>query len=126
MSPHHFKKFGCHASSARWRRLSLERSTLFGIFVSLTTLDMACSSCASRCRPAFGRTSGPAPVELGAFRLSVEGEGALFSDRVRALEDPVLPGGEAREDLRLEGLRAGEAKVRLHARHRVGRHRGAL
>ena len=40
MSFHHERKFGCHASSARWSRLSLDRSTLFGIFVSLTTVDI--------------------------------------------------------------------------------------
>ena len=47
----------------------------------------------------------------------------LASNRTlqRALEDPVLPGGQPAEDLRLHRLGAGEAQVRLHAGERVGR-----
>src|SRR6478672_5860896 len=109
MSPHHFRKFGCHASSARWRRLSLARSTLFGIFVSLTTVDMLI-------RPRLSRS---VPVELGALGLSVEGERASLPDGVRALEDPVLPRREATEDLRFHRLRTGEAERGFHSGHRV-------
>src|SRR5690348_15156270 len=45
----------------------------------------------------------------------------VLADRVGPLEDPVLPRGQPREDLRLHGLRPGEAQVRLHAGERVGR-----
>ena len=51
---------------------------------------------------------------------------ALGPDRVRALEDPVLPGRQAGEDLGLHGLRSDEAEVRLHAGQRVGREAVAL
>src|SRR5262245_66486002 len=38
-------------------------------------------------------------------------ERTLLADRVGALEDPVLPGGQPREDLRFHGLGAGEAQI---------------
>src|SRR5687768_4862244 len=113
ISFHQERKFGCQASSARWSRLSLERSTLFGIFVSLTTVDIALSS-------------GPVPVEFGTLRLAVERERAALADRVRSLEDPVLPRRQAREDLRFHRLWSGEAERGLHAGHGVRRHGCAL
>ena len=65
-------------------------------------------------------------VEAGLLAGAVDLERALLADGVRALEDPVLPGGEAAEDARHHVLLAGEAQVRLQAGQRVGRHRGAL
>src|SRR5438445_5707502 len=103
--------FGCHSSRARWSRLSLERATLFGILAERSTLDM-------RLRPP--------PVELRAERLAVQGERAALADGVGPHEDPVLPGGQAPEDLRLHRLGAGEAQVRLHPRESVGGQARAL
>src|SRR4051812_27612599 len=42
---------------------------------------------------------------------AVAPERALLADRVGALEDPVLPGGEAGEDLRFHRLGPGEAQI---------------
>src|SRR6516164_7256064 len=70
---------------------------------------------------------------LDSFRIehrllpgAVAFQRALVADRVRALEDPVLPGGQPREDLRLHRLRPAEAQVRLHAGERVGGEARAL
>ena len=61
------------------------------------------------------------PVERGPALAAVGRERALLADGVGTLEDPVLPGGEAAEDLRLHRFGAGEAQVGLHAGERVGR-----
>src|SRR5262245_55500383 len=115
ISRHHARKPGCHCSSARCRRRSAERSTLFGIFSFSDTLLIGPVS------------SRPPPVELRPLpRLAIHGERALLAGRVRARENPVLPCREPSEDLRLDGLGADEAKARLHARERVRVHRGAL
>src|SRR5678816_931725 len=67
------------------------------------------------------------PVELGPLaRLAVDAERALRAGRVRAREDPVLPRGEAPEDLHIERFGSDEAEARLHARQRVRAHRRAL
>src|SRR5712692_3315570 len=52
-------------------------------------------------------------IERRLLAGAVALERALLADRVRALEDPVLPGGEAGEDFRLHGLRAAEAQIGL-------------
>src|SRR5947208_7362007 len=66
------------------------------------------------------------PVELRPALLSVDFQRALLADGVRPLEDPVLPGREPSEDLRLHRLGPGEPQVRLEPGHRVGREGGAL
>src|SRR5690242_76795 len=91
ISRHHSRKPGCHCSSARCSRLSDARSTLFGIFSSSATVLM---------RLVLSR---PAPIDLGRLAgLAVERQQAALTGRVRTREDPVLPGREAAEDLRLE------------------------
>src|SRR4051794_16244096 len=111
VSPHHFRNDGCHCSSARCRRLSPEMLTLFGID-------------SSSCDIAFSLSA--APVELGALRLAIERQRAALAGRVGTDEDPVLPGREAPEDLRIGALRAGEAELRLHSGQGVGRERESL
>ena len=56
---------------------------------------------------------------------AVRRQRALLADGVRPLEDPVLPGRQAAEDLRLHRLGPDEAQVGLHAGQRVGRQRRA-
>ncbi len=73
-----------------------------------------------------GRHPTRSPVEVRPRAGAVLLQGAVGADRVRTLEDPVLPGGEPGEDLRLHRLRAGEPQARLHARERIGRKAGAL
>src|SRR5262245_63942991 len=92
-------KFGCHCSSARCRRLSFVRWTLFGIFSLVAIVLMARS---------LG--SGATKIEYRALRRAVFGECAFLTDRVRALENPVLPGAQTAKNLRFERLGAGEAK----------------
>src|SRR6516162_6468093 len=104
MSFHHWMYFGCQCSSARWSRLLLERLTLFGIF----SAEIIRASC-------------PFPVELRPPLLSVHLERAFVTDGVWPLEDPVLPRGQAPEDLRLHRFGPRKAQVRLEAGHRVWR-----
>src|SRR5258708_11357713 len=63
------------------------------------------------------------------FRLlarSVTPQRALFADRVGALEDPVLPRGQAREDFRFHGFGSDETQIGFHAGQAVGREAGTL
>src|SRR2546427_2934301 len=66
------------------------------------------------------------PIEFRLRAGSIHLQGALLADRIRALEDPVLPRGEAAEDARQHGLRSGEAQACFHGGERVGREAGAL
>src|SRR4249919_4043814 len=70
--------------------------------------------------------SHPVLVEGRRDAAAVQFQGALLADRVRALEDPVLPGGQPSEDLGLHRLGAAEPQVRLHAGERVGGEARAL
>src|SRR5882672_11747403 len=81
--------------------------------------------CASLCSYPFPFTpspftphSHPLPVELRLATGSEHFQRPLFADRVRAVEDPVLPRGEPAEDARLHGFGAGEAQVRLQSAER--------
>src|SRR5262249_51698750 len=66
------------------------------------------------------------PVGTRLLAGAVAFQRALVADRVRALEDPVLPGGEPGEDLRLHRFRPAEAQVRFHRGERVGGEARAL
>src|SRR6478672_1423895 len=71
-------------------------------------------------------TRGPKPshsprVEDRLLAGAVALERALLADRIRPLEDPVLPGGEAGEDFRFHGLGSAEAQVGFQAGKGVGR-----
>src|SRR4051794_19928339 len=114
MSRHHWMYFGCQCSSARCRRLLLERLTLFGIFSAeiihfsnrgarrdrgetiLWVLSVLCGL-------------GSFPVELRPALLAVHLQRPFFAHGVRPLEDPVLPRSEAAEYLRLHRFRSSEA-----------------
>src|SRR3974390_272401 len=72
------------------------------------------------------RSSNPRHVETRLLAASVAPQGALLADRVGTLEDPVLPGGEARKNLRFHGLRADKAQIGFHAGEAVGREAGAF
>src|SRR5947209_1341093 len=65
-------------------------------------------------------------VELRLLAGAVAAQRAVFADRVGALEDPVLPRREAREDFRFHGLWPDEAQIRFHAGEAVGREGRAL
>lgn len=69
----------------------------------------------------MSRKLDAAEVELWAFGSSETLERAVFADSVRALEDPVLPGGEAAKDFSFDGFGASEAEAGLHACERVWR-----
>src|SRR3954470_3530756 len=70
--------------------------------------------------------SDPLPVVVGPLAGAVAAQCSLGASGVGPLEDPVLPGGEPAEDLRLGGFLTGEAQVGLHAGEGVGREAGAL
>src|SRR5689334_11170837 len=70
--------------------------------------------------------SNPLRIEHGLLAGAVATQRAVFADRVGALEDPVLPSGEPRKDLRLHRLRPAEAEVRFQASQTVGREARAL
>src|SRR5215467_8801198 len=57
---------------------------------------------------------------------TIAAQRALLADRVRALEDPVLPGGQPCEDFRLHGLGPAEAQVGLEPSEPVRREARAL
>src|SRR5690242_21061848 len=65
-------------------------------------------------------SSNPLRVEHRLLAGAVAPQRARIADRVRPLEDPVLPGGEARKNLRFHRLRPGEAQVRLQAGEGIG------
>src|SRR3954471_2285304 len=65
-------------------------------------------------------------IEFRLLPAAVAAQRAFLADRVRALEDPVLPRGEAREDFRFHRLGADEAQVGFHAGEAVGREAGAF
>src|SRR5215207_3764344 len=68
----------------------------------------------------------PRHIELRLLAGAVTAQRAVFADGVGTLEDPVLPCGEAREDLRFHGLRSDEAQIGFHAGEAVGRERRAF
>src|SRR6516225_1545001 len=72
------------------------------------------------------RWSDALEVEARLLAGAVDLERALLADRVRALEDPVLPRRQPTEDARRQVLARAEAQVRFQAGERIGRHRGAL
>src|SRR5215204_7503652 len=115
MSRHHWMYFGCQCSSARCRRLLLDKLTLFGIF------SAEIISFASQVHIRVASHLSALPVEFRPALLSVDFQRALVADGIRTLEDPVLPRGETPEDLRLHRLGAGEAQVRFEAGHRIRR-----
>src|SRR5688500_1129211 len=106
MSRHHWMYFGCQCSSARCRRLLLERPTLLGIFSALI-IESSQLPAASCQLPA-----GSWKLEAGSWKLSssevelrpqlgtVRGQRTLGAHGVGPLEDPVLPRGQPSEDLR--------------------------
>src|SRR5215470_6419619 len=55
-----------------------------------------------------GKGLYPLRVEHRFLAGAVAAQRALVADRVGPLEDPVLPGGEAREDFRFHGLGSAE------------------
>src|SRR5688572_1519715 len=55
--------------------------------------------------------SNPLRVEHRPLAGAVTFQRALLADRIRTLEDPVLPGGEARKDFRFHRLRSAEAQI---------------
>src|ERR1700728_4430321 len=50
----------------------------------------------------------------------------LFADGVGPLENPILPGGQTREDFRFHCFRSGKAQIGFHASQAVGRETRAL
>src|SRR5262249_23560567 len=53
-----------------------------------------------------GKRSHPLQIEIRLLPRPVARQRAFGTDRIRPLEDPVLPGGQPREDFRLHRLRA--------------------
>src|SRR3954469_2035177 len=68
----------------------------------------------------------PRHIELRLLPGAVAAQRAVFADRVGALEDPVLPRRQAREDFRFHGLWANEAQIGFHAGKTIGRKGRAL
>src|ERR1700734_3800471 len=65
-------------------------------------------------------------VELRLLAGAVAPQCAVLADRVGALEDPVLPRRQPREDFRFHGLRPDEAQIGFEAGQAVGREAGTL
>src|SRR5512143_3544758 len=72
ISFHQSMNFGCHASSARCRRRSPDRLTLFGIFSSVTTLDIdqvLFQLKVGRSGRPYSDSAPVGPVELGRVKI---------------------------------------------------------
>src|SRR3981189_3495019 len=80
----------------------------------------------TRYSPFATRLLNPRHIELRLLAGAVAPQRALFADRVGALEDPVLPRGQAREDFRFHGFGSDETQVGFHAGQAVRREAGAL
>src|ERR1700761_6254470 len=65
-------------------------------------------------------------VEIGPDTGPVTFKRPRLADRIGALENPILPSGQAAEDAGFHGFGANETQIGLQARQRVGRERGAL
>src|SRR5574341_1490032 len=94
---HQARKSGCHLSSARCSLGLPSRLTLLGMLSNMAVAPMGPSLPFRRPAPLLRA----APVELRAVGFAVQRERALFARGVGTGEDPVLPGGKAREDLGL-------------------------
>src|SRR4051812_43303289 len=114
MSFHHWMYFGCQCSSARCSRLLLESPTLLGMRSAeiMTGAEVL-------------TVLGTVVIEFRPRLRAVGGQRPLLANRIGPDEDPVLPGGEAPEDLGFHRLGAGEAKIRFHPREGVRRKGGA-
>src|SRR3954464_10699622 len=112
MSFHHWMYFGCQCSSARCSRLLLESPTLLGMR-------------SAEIMTGANKVLGTVVIEFRPRLRAVGGQRALFANRIGPDEDPVLPGGEAPEDLGFHRLGPGEAEVRFHSSKGVGREGGA-
>src|SRR4051812_18202379 len=75
----------------------------------------------TRYSPFATRHSNSRHIELRLLAGAVAAQRAVFAYRVGTLEDPVLPRGEAREDLGFHGLGPDETQIRFHAGEAVGR-----
>src|SRR5262249_12984821 len=58
--------------------------------------------------------------------LAVIRQRAMFTNRIRALENPVLPRRQAPKNLGVLRFRSGKSERRFHTRERIRRQRGAL
>src|SRR3954447_8399859 len=70
--------------------------------------------------------SNSARIEGRLLAGAVALERAFLADSIGTLEDPVLPGGQAREDFRFHGLGAAEAQIGFEPGKAVGRKARAL
>src|SRR6478735_5979230 len=70
--------------------------------------------------------SNSARVEGRLLAGAVALERAFLADGIWTLEDPILPGGQAREDFRFHGLGTAEAQIGFEAREAVSREARAL
>src|ERR1700755_720936 len=66
-------------------------------------------------RSARDTKSHPRHIELRLLAGAVAAQRTVFADGVGALEDPVLPRRQAREDLRFHRFRPDEAQIGFHA-----------
>src|SRR5204862_8066557 len=80
----------------------------------------------TRYSPFATRLLNPRRIELRLLAAAVAPQRAVLADRVGALEDPVLPRGQAREDLRFHRLGPDKTQIRFHAGEAVGREARAL
>src|SRR3954467_11001534 len=70
--------------------------------------------------------SNSARIEGRLLAGAVALERAFLADGIGTLEDPVLPGGQAREDFRFHGLGTAEAQIGFEPGEAIGREARAL
>src|SRR5215471_9457516 len=65
-------------------------------------------------------------VEPRLLAAPIPPQCTFLADGIGPLENPVLPGGQARKNFRFHGLGSGETQIRFHAGEAVGRKARAL
>src|SRR6266516_5497192 len=106
-----------YSSNGEWRMANSEYRTRGAAIAPPSCSRVAPAICHSLFASAL---SHPARVEHRLLAGAVALERALLADGVGALENPVLPRGEAREDFRFHGLRAAEAQIGFEPGQAVG------
>src|SRR5262249_48816307 len=95
------------ASSTRYARASSTHSAIGEYWSPLAR------ACAGTTTEKLRNSSHPLCVVGRLLAGAVAAQRAFLADRIGALEDPVLPGGQPRKDFRFHGLWPAKAQVGL-------------
>src|ERR1700691_47374 len=86
-------------------------------FICHATRALSCP----QLRSTWRRISHSLGIEYRLLTGAVTLPRSFFADGVGPLENPVLPGGQTREDFRFHCFRPGKAQIGFHAGQAIGR-----